>query len=265
MFNINTRKVDDESYVELAKKWDIKKWVESDGQVRWYGCRRGYRHNQGTSKCSLTKGLGNPPCELENLADAIKFIMRECEKAGLFCELQEGTLLGAVKFNKVLPWERDADITFLTANYTAFKNLMRPKLIEQGYSLTTYDTSVRCCLEGRQTGGQFLIGTPSFTIEMYGQYMMESEILAARGQPSTKINFAGEWVNVVRNPGLYARNRYGPNHFRHAEHWRDAGSATGWVFYRPSHFTKCPTPGHSACLDQYPADGNIQFSDYTTL
>jgi hypothetical protein len=39
-------------------------------------------------------------------------------------------VLGAVKFNKVLPWERDADITFLTANYTAFKKL-KPKFVEQ--------------------------------------------------------------------------------------------------------------------------------------
>lgn len=89
MFNTYTKTIDDRSYVELAKKWEIKKWVEADGKVRWYGCRR-----PGSSSCSLTTGLSNPPCELENLADAIKFIMRECEKAGMFCELQEGTLLG---------------------------------------------------------------------------------------------------------------------------------------------------------------------------
>ena len=40
------------------------------------------------------KGLGVPPCDLENLADAVKLIMKECEDAGLFCELQMGTLLG---------------------------------------------------------------------------------------------------------------------------------------------------------------------------
>lgn len=58
-----------------------------------YGCRRGLKHRQSSS-CSKPTGLAVPPCDLENLADAIKLIMEECEKAGLFCELQEGTLLG---------------------------------------------------------------------------------------------------------------------------------------------------------------------------
>ena len=58
-----------------------------------FGCRRGIKHRSGHS-CSRHRGAGVPPCDLENLADAIKMIMRECEKAGLFCELQEGTLLG---------------------------------------------------------------------------------------------------------------------------------------------------------------------------
>ena len=43
-----------------------------------------------------------PPCDLENLADAIKMIMGECEKAGLFCGLQEGTLLSKIMTINVL-------------------------------------------------------------------------------------------------------------------------------------------------------------------
>ena len=103
------------------------------------------------------------------------------------------------------------------------------------------------------------MGTTRWTVEMYGQHLMESEMLVAKGQKPTKILFDGQWVNMVRNPGLYARNRYGPDHFRHAEHWMDTGHSTGWAFYHPSKFSPCPYPGHSACLDQYPADGNFQF------
>ncbi|XP_032226808.2 uncharacterized protein LOC5502641 [Nematostella vectensis] len=264
MFNIYTSPVSDQAYVDFARKWDIKKWLDPDGRVRWYGCRRGHEYTSSSSTCSLTKSLAVPPCDLENLADAIKFVMKECENAGLFCELQEGTLLGAVKLNKVLPWERDADITFLTANYTAFKKL-GPKFKEQGYSISDDDASLWCCVDGRQAGGKFRISTSRFTIEMYGQHMMESELLVASGQQPTKVDFAGMLVNVVRNPGMYARNRYGPNHFRHEEHWMDMGRETGWSFYNPGKFTKCTEPGHSACLDQYPADGNLQFSDYTTM
>ena len=65
-----------------------------------YGCRRGIKHRSGNS-CSKPRGVGVPPCDLENLADAIKMIMRECENAGLFCELQEGTLLGKCTHKKV--------------------------------------------------------------------------------------------------------------------------------------------------------------------
>ena len=93
MFNIYQREIPDDKYYALAHKWEVKKWVDSDGRVRWYGCRRGYSHTSSGS-CSFHTGLGVPPCDLENLADAIKFVMKECEDAGLFCELQEGTLLG---------------------------------------------------------------------------------------------------------------------------------------------------------------------------
>jgi len=260
MFNIYHREIPDDKYTSLAQKWEVKKWVDSDGRVRWYGCRHGHSHTNSGS-CSFDTGLGVPPCDLENLADAIKFVMKECEDAGLFCELQEGTLLGAVKFNKVLPWERDADITFLTANYTAFKKL-RSKFSAAGYSLSDDDGSLWCCVDGRQAGGKFRVGTTRWTLELYGQHIMESEMLVASGQRPTKVQFAGQWVAVMRNPGLFARNRYGPKIYQHAEHWMDTGHNTGWSFYSAGSFTKCSQPGHSGCLDQFPADGNLQFSDY---
>ncbi|XP_068743344.1 uncharacterized protein [Montipora capricornis] len=263
MFNIYSRDIPDERFATLAGKWHVKKWVESNGRVRWYGCKGNYAHDREDS-CTFNSGIGVPPCDLENLADAIKFVMKECEDAGLFCELQEGTLLGAVKFSKVLPWERDADITFLTGNYTAFKQL-RSKFEAAGYTLYDDDSSLWCCADGRQAGGKFRVGTRRWTLELYGQHMMESEVLVESGQKPTKVQFSGQWVTVMRNPGLFARNRYGPYVYQHAEHWMDMGHDSGWAFYRPSTFQKCPEPGHSACLDQFPADGNLQFSDYPVL
>ena len=93
MFNTYERKISDHKYAALAQKWDVKKWVESDGRVRWYGCRAGHIFDN-TSCCSRPTGLAVPPCDLENLADAIKFIMNECEDAGVYCELNEGSVLG---------------------------------------------------------------------------------------------------------------------------------------------------------------------------
>jgi len=42
------------------------------------------------------------------------------QEGGFLCKLQAGTLLGAVKFNSVLPWELDADIIIHCNNFTAF-------------------------------------------------------------------------------------------------------------------------------------------------
>ena len=164
----------------------------------------------------------------------------------------------------MLPWEKDADITFLSANYTAFKQL-QSKFTAAGYTLRGDDSKLKCCLGGRETGGYFDVYTTHWRLELWGQYKVESEDLIANGLKPTKVQFAGQWVNVNRNPGLFIRQRYGFDVYQHVEHWSDLGHSTSWEFYRPSTFTKCPRPGHSGCLDQFPADGNLHFSDYPLI
>ena len=93
MFNTYERDIPDHRYAALAKKWDVKKWVDSNGRVRWYGCRRGYNHTS-TSHCSRNQGMAVPPCDLENLADMVKFVTKKCEETGVYCEIKDGTLLG---------------------------------------------------------------------------------------------------------------------------------------------------------------------------
>lgn len=112
----------------FARKHEINKIVEADGTVKWFGC--GQKIN--LEYCALKSGIAVPPCCLEYLADAIKFLMDQCERHRILCELQEGTLLGAVKLNKVLPWERDSDITFLTADYQKLKDI-EDVFTQQGY------------------------------------------------------------------------------------------------------------------------------------
>lgn len=150
MFHTQKPKVRDEELADFANKHDIKTIVEADGKIRWFGCRRGRKHRKG-EKCPLKLGLAVPPCCLENLADAVIFIMEQCGRNNVSCELQEGTLLGAVKLNKVLPWERDADITFLTAD---FPKLMKLKDVftRQGYvvhDISKYNIQnlLRCIFE----------------------------------------------------------------------------------------------------------------------
>ena len=110
MFDTYEREIPDEKYVALAQKWDVKKWVESDGRVRWYGCRRGGHPVDNKSSCSKAQtgppGLAVPPCDLENLADMVKFTMKECENAGVYCELMEGSLIGNVTPTRFIFFEK---------------------------------------------------------------------------------------------------------------------------------------------------------------
>lgn len=58
--------------------------------------------------CSSKRMLGRgskmlSPCAVQSNADAVKTIMKICEESNIFCELQEGTALGAVKLSKTLP------------------------------------------------------------------------------------------------------------------------------------------------------------------
>lgn len=62
---------------------------------------------------------------------------------GLFCEMQEGTILGALKFNGLLPWELDADLTLHAKNYTAFGEKVIPYFAENGYTWVRSDQKVK--------------------------------------------------------------------------------------------------------------------------
>ena len=102
----------------------------------------------------------------------------------------------------------------------------------------------------------------NWRIDLYGQEALESERLVAAGRPKTKMLLAGQWVNVVRNPGLHARNQYVPEIYQHQEHLnRYHRKDAVWGFYEPGQYLGCPRKGHSGCLDQYSGDGNIQFKE----
>ena len=153
--------------------------------------------------------------------------------------------LGAVKFGSVIPWEKDADIHFHTKNYSAFNNLRR-KFESAGFGFSAHPGGL----------GGFSIHTTRWRLSLYGRKTLEVGDMLAQHKLPTRVPMAGAWVTTPRNPGLFSRNHYVYDYFRHAEHHG------GDSFYKSGQFKKCPKPGHSACLDQYPADGNMQFLDY---
>ena len=159
---------------------------------------------------------------------------------------------------KTLPWERDADIRYLSDNHTAIEKL-RPRFEAAGGRLVEI-RKTECCTDGRKSSGAFELYRNGWKVDIYGRPVVESEMLVASGQLPTKVMVSGEWMTAMRNPGLSARNRYGPNIYRHAEHLLFMGYKST-LQYKSGVFKKCPSPGHTGCLDQFPVDGSLQFSD----
>ncbi|XP_001637005.2 uncharacterized protein LOC5517036 isoform X1 [Nematostella vectensis] len=260
MFHTRSPERTDADLLPFANKHSIRKIVELDGRVRWYGCRRGVIHRTA-DKCPVREGLLVPPCCLENLADAVKFLMSQCESNSIVCELQEGTLLGAVKMGKVLPWERDADITFLTRDYEKLRSMERV-FTDRGYIFRDVSPPW-CCIDGREAGGKIEITADGWSIQLYGQHIMDSETLINKGLRPTRVLFSGQWVTVPTNPGEHIRNRYGVEVYRHVEHWMSTGAKSGWEAYNAEagKFSPCPIRGFHGCIDQYNTDGTIQFEE----
>ena len=89
--------------------------------------------------------------------------------------------------------------------------------------------------------------------------MMDSELLRMENMNPTKILLDGQWVGAPRNPGLHARNRYGYDIYAHAQHWMDVHSKNSGVNYATRRFIPCNEKGRHECLDDFNADGSLQF------
>ncbi len=118
MFSVDhQRKPNKEEWLSSARKHETLKISMETGQVHRYSCSE-------VPMASYSQlGMARSACNLQGLSDIIKFTLRACRSAGLFCEPVDGTLLSAVKLHKPFPWERDADLVFLTQNFSALFNL----------------------------------------------------------------------------------------------------------------------------------------------
>ena len=239
MFLVNSTRADDtESWTIFAETWkiyslDFQPNIKLDFRCINYSCGK-------------IKGFAQSPCCLRELANLLKFILNYCETNNIMCELVDGTLLGAVKFGKILPWDIDGDIAFFTANFTALKGIQR-KAKQAGYSLS---------VDGP---GAMRILSQHWTAELWGQRMMDSQLLSMENLNPTSILLDGYLARAPRNPGLHARNRYGHDMYAHAPHWRALHHKDSWRNYETRRFLPCGRKGRHECLDAYNGDGSIQF------
>ena len=262
MFYVDIQKQTELNLVNFAELWDIRRIIESDNTILWFGFRVGTKNSkdvyfrildksQPKVGCGATTSLAISPDCLYNLLDAIIYVMGLCKEYEIVCELEEGTLLGVMKFNHILPWERDADISFLSSEFHKIEKL-KNKITKRGIKMNIVSKSTY--ENGEHTGGVVYVYAYGWTIEMYGKTK-----LMKRNIPYTLVNLGNHWLFAPENPGLYARNRYGIEVYRHAEHWRAQKAEHGFKPYASGKFPECTKPAHHSCLDQFHADGDIQF------
>ena len=67
--------------------------------------------------------------------DILKLISQLCEKHGIRWFVHAGTLLGAARDGKMIPWDDDVDIMMTRDNYDKFIKVCREEL-EEPYCLT---------------------------------------------------------------------------------------------------------------------------------
>ena len=235
---------------EFSEYWGVFKIISPRGETIIRSCEN--------SKFGIKPTLVLSPCALHNYNEAIKHFMQICDESGAICELQEGTALGAVKLGQNIPWDIDFDLRFSLANCSKCQQL------ENAYKkagIKIQHFSSKCCPNKLKLGERvnFGVNYKGSNGDFTGHPVMDSEVLVKNGIAPSKVLFHGQWVNLPRNPGMFMRNRYGRELYRHAEHWRHTKEKVFRPNYTTNFFMPCKVPGAHNCLDKYNADGNLPF------
>ena len=99
---------------KLYYDFDIKKVINSDGEVKWFGCTKTTPRCFGSVINEMPDYLyaqkWTPPCCLENLRKTGRHVFNALEEAGIRYWLEGGSLLGAARNGDIIPWDYDIDI-----------------------------------------------------------------------------------------------------------------------------------------------------------
>ena len=212
-------------------------------------------------RCNLKAGVILPLCCVRNLVHKIHDILALCEKIGLYCQLDCGTTMGALKFNGILPWEQDADLIYRPGNTTFWDH--EDEFLKLGYKIVLQRPKKCKPFDRNNIQCQFInVISKSFPLQLFPDLRRESTIKEFSTKEElfpTKMLLGGQWVNAPKNPGLTIHNRYGHETLKHVEHWVIYGQKTSFATYKAGRFKPCPKPGSHICLDRYFPDGSLEF------
>ncbi|KAJ7381462.1 hypothetical protein OS493_001600, partial [Desmophyllum pertusum] len=214
--------------------------------------------------CNARSGALLPVCCLEEYADALTFFQRFIDAHNATFELDTGSALGGVKLNGLLPWDIDGDFAILSKDIEIFsKRETIEHFKSNGFSLSGYTPPKYNDKRGSLVNGYVMVNFNGFGIEVWGMWdVTNTQFLPPELQNRatfTKANIRGNWIDTVFSPGLFSRNRYGREILKHSESWRRVGLAHSYGDYVPGNFKPCDKPNHHACLQNFPADGDIPF------
>ena len=228
---------------------------------------------------SPKSNMMKPRACIRNLHKLLLGSYKLFDRFGYQYSTEDGSGLGATKLHDTLPWELDHDFSFRTQNITDmlqhksdFEKIgiyLVPEINKPCINSTQEQSSWRCgyvALRGRfwrlEAWCQRILPgdvyRPDTILPVYKDLYPRTRLV---GEKFTSIRIGDFWSQTVVNPGYYVRARYGLDCLRHAQHWAVTGLSTSWGQYSTTstHFEPCPDEGHHLCLNQYLADGNIQF------
>ena len=244
-----SKKTDKNVWKSLAKKWELNRVLLPEGVRHCFSCDDiGFR-------CKANNEL-LPVCCQEEYARALSFFQTFADEHNLTFELDSGSVLGSVKFNGLLPWDLDGDVTLLSSDMAIFgKKETVEHFQRNGFELTKFKLT---------EGGYFKINFNRFYIEVWGMSpVSNTQYLPPELQQHatfTKTNIRGKWINTPFSPGLYARNRYGREILKHSQSWMKWGLPHSFAEYvSAGRFAPCKRSTHHSCLQFFPADGDIPF------
>ncbi|XP_078368935.1 uncharacterized protein LOC144652753 [Oculina patagonica] len=252
-----SKRTDKNVWTPLAKKWELNRVLLPQKIKHSFSC------SDIGFKCNANSEL-LPVCCQEEYADALSFFQKFTDEHNVTFELDTGSALGGVKFNGLLPWDIDGDLIVLSSDIEIFhKSETIEHFRKNGYSLTAYEPPKYEPKRGKLAHGYVKINFNGFDIEVWGMYdvtntqYLPPELRKHAG--FTKANIRGNWIYTAFSPGLFVRNRYGREILKHSQSWAKVGLSSSFSDYVPGSFKPCKKPNHHACLQNFPADGDIPF------
>ena len=250
MFHVHKprRNSDPRNWILFGRDRNLFELSFTPDNVIQFGCEYKY-------PCRKSAGKIIHPCCVGELLKLTNDIMKLCDEASLYCEPHSGTILGALKLENTLAWERDSDIRVIADNFTNFLKL-KDSFKKQGYRWSGAVQPKGTCPKLKREGYVNIYSRHWFA-DVYLYCNMSSVEGLKRGMSRTLIKHRDQLIHAPRNPPLAARNRFSEL-YKHAEHYR-VTKTKPLAAYTKFGFTSCPIALESQCLARFGSDGNMQF------